>query len=266
MARIRTIKPEFPQSETVGKLSRDARLLFVQLWTVVDDLGRARGAHRLLAGQLYPYDDDAPTLIGGWLAELESAGLVRLYKIEDKEYLDLPTWAKHQRIDNAGKSHIPPHPAEVLREPPRAAANDGEPPLDLGPRTIGPERENAREPLVSREAFDLVEDIAKSQQSDIESPEFAGFPMMVQSWLNEKIPRDFILATCARLPGKHQKYLDKAVRNSWDERQSQPSRPQNGKAKSNSLTDAIDQHIQNFGRDGGSGEVREASPRLLSHG
>ena len=42
MPRIRTIKPEFPQSETIGRLSRDARLLFLQLFTLVDDAGRAR--------------------------------------------------------------------------------------------------------------------------------------------------------------------------------------------------------------------------------
>lgn len=34
MARIRSIKPEFPQSESIGKLSRDARPLFVLLWTI----------------------------------------------------------------------------------------------------------------------------------------------------------------------------------------------------------------------------------------
>ena len=40
MARIRTIKPEFPQSESIGALTREARLLFVLLWTIVDDSGR----------------------------------------------------------------------------------------------------------------------------------------------------------------------------------------------------------------------------------
>lgn len=148
MARIRTIKPEFPQSESVGKLSRDARLLFIQLWTIADDLGRARAAHRLLASQLYPYDDDALKKIGGWLSELDENGFIRLYTYENKQYLDIPSWSKHQRIDNAGKSQLP----EFRREPPRTAANFGEPPLDLGedlgPRTIGPrtigEEGNAR--------------------------------------------------------------------------------------------------------------------------
>ena len=49
MARIRTIKPEFPQSESMGRVSRDARLLFVQLWCICDDHGRTRAASRMLA-------------------------------------------------------------------------------------------------------------------------------------------------------------------------------------------------------------------------
>ena len=56
MPRIRTIKPEFPQSESVGRLSREARLLFLLLFTLVDDAGRSRAASRMLASVLYPYD------------------------------------------------------------------------------------------------------------------------------------------------------------------------------------------------------------------
>ena len=54
MGRIRTIKPEFCQSEKVGRLSREARLLFVLLWPFVDDHGRCRGSSRLLAASLFP--------------------------------------------------------------------------------------------------------------------------------------------------------------------------------------------------------------------
>ncbi len=46
MARIRSIKPEFPQSESMGNVSRDARLTFIQLWTLADDSGRLRGSSR----------------------------------------------------------------------------------------------------------------------------------------------------------------------------------------------------------------------------
>lgn len=132
MARIRSIKPEFPQSETIGKLSRDARLLFVQLWTIVDDAGRARAASRMLASLLYPYDNDAPTLIETWLAELEAHGCVRRYEVDGSSFLDLPNWLKHQKIDRPSASKIPAfvegstHP----REPSRAFD------ADLGSRTM----------------------------------------------------------------------------------------------------------------------------------
>lgn len=131
MARIRSIKPEFPQSQTIGKLSRDARLLFVQLWTLVDDAGRARAASRMLASLLYPYDDDAPKLIGGWLDELERHGCVRRYTVDGDDYLDLPNWLKHQKIDRPSASKIPGPESAIAspREPSRALDAD----LDLGP-------------------------------------------------------------------------------------------------------------------------------------
>lgn len=107
MGRIRTIKPEFPQSETIGRLSRDARLLFIQLWTVVDDAGRCRAAPRMLASMLFPYDDDAPALIGGWLDELEREECIRRYEVSGTKYLDCPNWLKHQKISHASDSKLP---------------------------------------------------------------------------------------------------------------------------------------------------------------
>lgn len=114
MARIRSIKPEFPQSETMGKVSRDARLLFVQLWTICDDDGRTRAAPRLLASLLYPYDDDARKLIAGWLDELEGVAAIRRYVVNGDSYLDIPNWLKHQKIDKPSKSRMPEYVAPVV--------------------------------------------------------------------------------------------------------------------------------------------------------
>ncbi|MBR0941015.1 hypothetical protein [Bradyrhizobium liaoningense] len=132
MPRIRTIKPEFPQSETIGKLSRDARLLFVQLWTLCDDEGRTRAASRMLASLLYPYDEDAPSLIDGWLDELEREGCVVRYVVEGSTYLQVNNWLKHQKIDRPTKSRLP-----VVSEGSRLLANTREDAsTDLGPRTM----------------------------------------------------------------------------------------------------------------------------------
>jgi hypothetical protein len=98
MPRIRTIKPEFPQSETIGKLTRESRLLFVQLFTIVDDAGRTRAAPRMLASLLYPYDDDAHGLIEGWLDELSLHGAVRRYEVGGAQYLEIVKWLEHQKI------------------------------------------------------------------------------------------------------------------------------------------------------------------------
>lgn len=136
MARIRTIKPEFPQSENVGKLSRDARLLFIQLWTIVDDAGRARAATRMLASLLYPYDDDAKKLIERWMDELEQNGSIRRYEVDGAQYLEIVKWLDHQKIDRPSPSRLPPYrePSSKPREESRASDADLVPStLDLVP-------------------------------------------------------------------------------------------------------------------------------------
>lgn len=126
MARIRTIKPEFPQSESVGKLSRDARLLFIQLFTIVDDAGRARAASRMLASVLYPYDDDAKKLIDKWMDELEQNDKIRRYEVDGSQYLEIVKWLDHQKIDRPSPSRLPPYrePSTKPREVSRASDAD----------------------------------------------------------------------------------------------------------------------------------------------
>lgn len=142
MARIRTIKPEFPQSETIGRLSRDSRLLFIQLWTIADDSGRARANSRVLAGLLYPYDSDAGHLMEPWLEELEAVGCIRLYTFEGSTYLEICNWLKHQKIDRPSASRCPgfddgePIIREGVASPREPASTDlGPRTVDLGPRT-----------------------------------------------------------------------------------------------------------------------------------
>lgn len=118
MARIRSIKPEFPQSESMGRVSRDARLLFVMLWPICDDHGRTRAASRMLASLLFPYDDDAPGLVDGWLAELERENCIRRYEANGSTFLQVCNWLIHQKIDKPSKPQFP--------EPPGSFANPRE--------------------------------------------------------------------------------------------------------------------------------------------
>lgn len=156
MARIRTIKPEFPQSESMGRVSRDARLLFVLLWTVADDSGRARASSRLLASLLYPYDDDAPRLIDGWLEELEAEECVVRYEHEGSTYLQVCKWLNHQKIDKPTPSRLPSpdEGSRILARPRESSPPDlGPRTLDLGPRTgTGTGTEDRGQPAASQPA------------------------------------------------------------------------------------------------------------------
>lgn len=115
MARIRSIKPEFPQSESMGRVSRDARLLFVLLWTICDDHGRSRAHSRMLASTLFPYDEDAGEGVKRWLDELANEGCIRLYEVNGSQYLQITGWSKHQKIDKPSKPQFP-GPSDDPRE------------------------------------------------------------------------------------------------------------------------------------------------------
>jgi hypothetical protein len=166
MGRIRTIKPEFPQSESVGAISRDARLLFIQLWTIGDDEGEGS---RRLASILYPYDDDAPALIEGWLDELERNEMVRRYVVDGSTYLEIVNWLEHQKIDRPSKSRLPAFDdgSRVLVKPREASS------ADLGPwtRTV---------PKLSLRALKRPAIFERNCSTGVQKP-FGGLPARVRT-------------------------------------------------------------------------------------
>jgi hypothetical protein len=87
MPRIRTIDPHFPRTPSLSRISREGRLFFILLWTLADDSGRLRLDHERLKEQLYPLDDDAPSMFPVWLGELESQRFIEIYRVDDVDYL-----------------------------------------------------------------------------------------------------------------------------------------------------------------------------------
>jgi hypothetical protein len=116
MARIRTIQPTFAHSPSMTRISREARLLFVLLWTVVDDEGRCHAEPDDLAKVLFPSDFDAPQYMHRWLDELEHEGCIERYEVDDIDYLRIRHWHKHQRIYHPTGSYLPPPPHERLSD------------------------------------------------------------------------------------------------------------------------------------------------------
>lgn len=142
MPRIRTLKPDLPQRADLGACSRDARLLFLLLKTLVDDDGRARGGARLLASLLFPYDDPAELRVGAWLSELAAAGLLVTYRAGDgAEYVQLTAFRADERIDHPTASKLPAPPADATpAEPSLILANIREASETLTLDRIGKDR------------------------------------------------------------------------------------------------------------------------------
>lgn len=165
MPRIRTIKPEFPQSESMGRVSRDARLLFVQLWTLCDDSGRTRGNSRMLASLLFPYDNDAPNLIDGWLDELDRESCIVRYMAEGSTYIEICNWLNHQKIDKPSQSKIP-----AFTESSRILANPREHScVDQGPRTKGVDQGSGDQGPVSAPPASPATRAKKAKSEETES-------------------------------------------------------------------------------------------------
>lgn len=126
MARIRSLKPEFQQLQAMGRVSRDARLLFLLVQPQCDDHGKFRGASRMLASLLFPYDDDVPPLIDGWLAELERERCITRYVVDDDEYLQVENWKEYQKVDKPSASRFPdpPETSRAFASPRECSALD----------------------------------------------------------------------------------------------------------------------------------------------
>lgn len=114
--RIRSIKPEFWTSEDIGALCWDDRLLFIGLWSYVDDNGVGRDVEKIIRADLFALDDDpldSLARVSRGLARLSDAFLVARYKGPDgKPYLYITGWG-HQKIDKPAKPRYPLPPADI---------------------------------------------------------------------------------------------------------------------------------------------------------
>jgi hypothetical protein len=109
MARIRSIKPEFWTNARVMECSTNARLLFIGMWNFADDLGRLALAPKTIKAQIFPSDDISFDTVLGMIQELSNNGLLLIYSVDNKEYLQITGW-QHQRID---KPQPGKHPSPI---------------------------------------------------------------------------------------------------------------------------------------------------------
>ena len=123
---------DWTDSEAVDKLSWQAECLFVRLIMKADDYGRYHGNPKLLRSLLFPLKDglrDAD--ISRWIAECETAGLLRVYtdKVSGKPFIEIRKFG--QRVKECTKSKFPEPPkndgiassSELFRELPGTSGN-----------------------------------------------------------------------------------------------------------------------------------------------
>ncbi|MFJ8676265.1 hypothetical protein [Streptomyces sp. NPDC093589] len=113
MARIRTVKPEMFESESLAECSVTAMLTFIGLLTQADDSGRHRDHPAIIAGRLWALrPEHTATHVARDLEELAASGLVCRYTgCDGRTWLHIVTWDQHQKINKSTPSRFPRCPA-----------------------------------------------------------------------------------------------------------------------------------------------------------
>lgn len=121
--RIRSIKPEFWRSTDISGLAIEDRLLFIGIWSYVDDNGVGFDKLSAITADLFADDleeDPQGTFarVSRGLANLSASGRILRYTVENTKYLSVVNWSKHQRIDRPGKARHPQYSGDpdAIRE------------------------------------------------------------------------------------------------------------------------------------------------------
>jgi hypothetical protein len=113
MGRIRTVKPELFKHEDLYDLEKESglpvRIAFVGLFTCCDREGRFKWRPRTLKLDVLPHDELDFSRV---LDALWSRGLIAKYAINGEEYGLIPTFNKHQVINNKESASEIPAPTE----------------------------------------------------------------------------------------------------------------------------------------------------------
>lgn len=99
MARNRMIKPKFWDDTKIGRLTRDARLLYIGLWNFSDDIGIVIGDSVWLKSKIFPYDQIQIQQFEKWMNELVINGFICLLSYKGERFIYLPNFTRHQVIN-----------------------------------------------------------------------------------------------------------------------------------------------------------------------
>ncbi|WP_280393113.1 hypothetical protein [Nocardia wallacei] len=118
--RIRSIKPEFWRSDDIDALAWDQRLVFIGLWSYVDDNGvgldkLASICADLFAGDMEREPNETLNRVSTALKVFAERGLIQRYTVADKAFLYIVGWG-HQRVVNPNRPRYPRPPTSDYAE------------------------------------------------------------------------------------------------------------------------------------------------------
>jgi hypothetical protein len=118
----RYLKPGVRDSETIDNLSPLAETLFYRLLVTVDDFGRFDARPAMIKAQCFPIKESVSiNKCKDLLEELSKAGLILLYQVQDKPYIQMCKWdniprAKESKYPTSADSCIQVHTDVPLTE------------------------------------------------------------------------------------------------------------------------------------------------------
>nr|DAT09669.1 MAG TPA: replisome organizer [Caudoviricetes sp.] len=102
----RIIKESIRTSDSINELNWFEEVLFYRLMVSCDDYGRFDGRIAIIKGTCFPLKDMRNGDIEKALHRLSALGMVTLYEVDGKPFLQLTAWERHQTI-RAKKSKYP---------------------------------------------------------------------------------------------------------------------------------------------------------------
>lgn len=117
MSRIRTIKPDFFRHARLYDAERETqlplRLAFAGLWTACDREGRFKWRPRELKLDVLPHDDIDFSRV---LDALATRGYIQKYTCEGEIFGCVPSWRRHQFINNREAASSIPSPENSMEK------------------------------------------------------------------------------------------------------------------------------------------------------
>ena len=110
----RLLSDKICMSESLANISDGAEILFYRLISLADDFGRYYGHPKLIASSCFPFGGVSESDIKKRLIELKKEGIIAIYKVDGRAYLEICKWSKYQKPRSARSKYPAPTEGKPL--------------------------------------------------------------------------------------------------------------------------------------------------------